>query len=58
MAMIIVTLLWVFVGSLSFGSSIGDYETQPSIFMFQNVNINTAYGNIPFMLFACFNLLL
>jgi Amt family ammonium transporter len=49
MAMIIVTLLWVFVGfSLSFGSSIGGFiETQPSIFMFQNVNINTAYGTIP-----------
>ena len=56
MAMIIVTLLWVFVGfSLSFGSSIGGFIGDPTeYFMFQNVNINTAYGTIPFMLFALF----
>jgi Amt family ammonium transporter len=55
MAMIIVTLLWVVVGfSLSFGSTIGGFIGDPTeYFMFQNVNINTAWG-IPFMLFALF----
>jgi Amt family ammonium transporter len=56
MAMIIVTLLWVVVGfSLSFGSTIGGFIGDPTeYFMFQNVNINTAWGTIPFMLFALF----
>lgn len=56
MAMIIVTLLWVVVGfSLSFGTSIGGFIGDPTeYFMFQNVNINTAWGTIPFMLFALF----
>ncbi|MFT5251898.1 MAG: Amt family ammonium transporter [Flavobacteriales bacterium] len=56
MAMIIVTLLWVVVGfSLSFGSTIGGFIGDPTeYFMFQNVNINTTWGTIPFMLFALF----
>jgi Amt family ammonium transporter len=47
MAMIIVTLLWVVVGfSLSFGSTIGGFIGDPTeYFMFQNVNINTAWNN-------------
>lgn len=56
MAMIIVTVLWVIVGfSLSFGTSIGGFIGNPSdYFMFKNVGITTAWGTIPFMLFALF----
>lgn len=55
-AMIIVTILWVVIGfSLSFGSSYNGIIGDPTeFFMFQNVNINTAWGTIPFMLFALF----
>ena len=56
MAMIIVTVLWVIIGfGLSFGTSIGGFIGNPSEYiMFQNVGINTAWGTIPFMLFALF----
>lgn len=56
MAMIIVTILWVIVGfSLSFGTSIGGFIGDPrDYFMFKNVGITTAWGTIPFMLFALF----
>lgn len=56
MAMIIVTVLWVIVGfSLSFGTSIGGVIGDPrDYFMFKNVGITTAWGTIPFMLFALF----
>ena len=56
MAMIIVTILWVLVGfSLSFGSSIGGFIGDPTeFFMFQGVNTSTAWGTIPFLLFALF----
>ncbi|WP_367769319.1 ammonium transporter [Flavobacterium sp. WC2421] len=56
MAMIIVTVLWVIVGfSLSFGTSIGGFIGNPTdYFMFKNVGITTAWGTIPFMLFALF----
>jgi len=56
MAMIIVTILWVIVGfSLSFGTSIGGIIGDPrDYFMFQNVGITSAWGTIPFMLFALF----
>jgi ammonium transporter, Amt family len=56
MAMIIVTILWVVIGfSLSFGTSIGGFIGDPfEFFMFQGVGINTAWGTIPFMLFALF----
>ncbi|GEC72284.1 ammonium transporter [Flavobacterium flevense] len=55
-AMIIVTILWVVIGfSLSFGTSYNGIIGDPTeFFMFQNVNINTAWGTIPFMLFALF----
>lgn len=55
-AMIIVTILWVVIGfSLSFGASYNGIIGDPTeFFMFQNVNINTAWGTIPFMLFALF----
>ncbi|MFL9829677.1 ammonium transporter [Flavobacterium sp. ARAG 55.4] len=55
-AMIIVTILWVVIGfSLSFGTSYNGLIGDPTeFFMFQNVNINTAWGTIPFMLFALF----
>ncbi|SDW57683.1 ammonium transporter [Flavobacterium degerlachei] len=56
MAMIIVTILWVIVGfSLSFGTSIGGIIGDPSdYFMFNTVGITSAWGTIPFMLFALF----
>lgn len=56
MAMIIVTILWVIVGfSLSFGTSIGGFIGDPTeFFMFQGVNTSTAWGTIPFLLFALF----
>jgi Amt family ammonium transporter len=56
MAMIIVTILWVIVGfSLSFGTSIGGVIGDPrDYFMFKNVGITSAWGTIPFMLFALF----
>jgi Amt family ammonium transporter len=56
MAMIIVTILWVIVGfSLSFGTSIGGIIGDPrDYFMFKNVGITSAWGTIPFMLFALF----
>ena len=56
MAMIIVTVLWVIIGfSLSFGTSIGGFIGNPTdYFMFKNVGITTAWGTIPFMLFALF----
>lgn len=56
MAMIIVTILWVIIGfSLSFGTSIGGFIGDPSeFFMFKNVGVTTAWGTIPFMLFALF----
>ena len=56
MAMLIVTILWVLVGfSLSFGSSIGGIIGDPTeFFMFQGVNTSTAWGTIPFLLFALF----
>ncbi|WP_367752625.1 ammonium transporter [Flavobacterium sp. WC2430] len=56
MAMIIVTVLWVIVAfSLSFGTSIGGFIGNPTdYFMFKNVGITTAWGTIPFMLFALF----
>ncbi|EIA08755.1 ammonium transporter family [Flavobacterium frigoris PS1] len=56
MAMIIVTILWVIIGfSLSFGTSIGGVIGDPrDYFMFKNVGITSAWGTIPFMLFALF----
>jgi Amt family ammonium transporter len=56
MAMIIVTILWVVIGfSMSFGTSIGGFIGDPfEFFMFKNVGISTAWGTIPFMLFALF----
>ena len=56
MAMIIVTVLWVVVGfSLSFGSSIGGIIGDPTeFFMFKGVKSTTAWGTIPFMLYALF----
>ncbi|MCW2121008.1 ammonium transporter [Flavobacterium sp. 7A] len=56
MAMLIVTILWVLVGfSLSFGTSIGGFIGNPmDYFMFQGVDIHTAWGTIPFLLFALF----
>jgi len=56
MAMIIVTILWVIIGfSLSFGTSIGGVIGNPTDYlMFDGVNISTAWGTIPFMLFALF----
>ncbi len=56
MAMIIVTILWVIIGfSLSFGTSYGGVIGDPTeFFMFQNVGVTTAWGTIPFMLFALF----
>ncbi|WPR70548.1 ammonium transporter [Flavobacterium sp. NG2] len=56
MAMIIVTILWVVVAfSMSFGTSIGGYIGDPTeFFMFQGVGATTAWGTIPFLLFALF----
>ncbi|AWG22344.1 ammonia channel protein [Flavobacterium faecale] len=56
MAMIIVTILWVVIGfSLSFGTSYGGFIGDPTeFFMFQGVDIHTAWGTIPFLLFALF----
>ena len=56
MAMIIVTILWVIVGfSLSFGTSIGGFIGDPTeFFMFNGVTTSTAWGTIPFLLFALF----
>lgn len=56
MAMIIVTVLWVVVGfSLSFGTSIGGIIGDPTeFFMFKGVKSTTAWGTIPFMLYALF----
>ncbi len=56
MAMLIVTILWVVIGfSLSFGTSIGGIIGDPTDYlMFEGVNISTAWGTIPFMLFALF----
>ncbi|MCG9793596.1 ammonium transporter [Flavobacterium algicola] len=56
MAMLVVTLLWILVAfSLSFGTSIGGFIGNPAdYFMFQNVDIHTAWGTIPFLLFALF----
>jgi len=56
MAMLVVTILWLVIGfSLSFGTDIGGIIGDPTeFFMFQNVNVTTAWGTIPFMLFALF----
>lgn len=56
MAMLIVTILWIVIAfSLSFGTSIGGVIGNPAdYFMFEGVNISTAWGTIPFMLFALF----
>ncbi len=55
-AMIIVTILWVFVGfSLSFGSSIGGIVGNPTdYFMFHDVTVRTAWGTIPLCYLLCF----
>ncbi|NRT12445.1 ammonium transporter [Flavobacterium sp. 14A] len=56
MAMIIVTVLWIVVGfSLSFGPSLGGIIGDPTAyFMFSGVKSTTAWGTIPFMLYALF----
>jgi ammonium transporter, Amt family len=57
-AMGVISVLWIVVGfSLAFGDSVGGFIGNPSTyFMFQNVLDAPAWGTIPLVLFAFFQL--